>query len=283
MSTLLPQRESLSDAWLDALRHTAAQPRGRAVHVVMTVTGPGSESVEIREHIDTALVAAGEQSVETVANTIFPDALYLSPGYPWGPDLKPEATAALDAAAAALYSRYEDMLPLLRSAPRNRLGTYFSRMISWPGKEPGGTNQLQRRIERVREEFSANRRTNNTLDIDLGADSLEPGAMLPGAQIYSVEDQRTRGFPCLVHIDLTLLDGTLHCAAVYRHHHLITKAYGNLVGLSQLMHFLCEQTGADCGELLVHATLADAEPGHQIKARDLIRQIEAATCPTAAV
>ena len=61
--------------------------------------------------------------------------------------------------------------------------------------------------------------------------------------------------------------GRCTALAVYRHQYLITKAYGNLVGLSRLMHFLCEQTGAECGELVVHATLADAEPGHSAEAK----------------
>jgi hypothetical protein len=147
-------------------------------------------------------------------------------------------------------------------------------MITWPGKEAGGTNQLALRISRIRNEFANGRRTNNTLDIDVGADALiaEPVA---GVQVYAPSDQRTRGFPCLVHVDLTLVDGTLHCLAVYRHQYLITKAYGNLVGLSRLMHFLCEQTGADCGELVVHATLADAEPNHPARPKELVRSLGA--------
>lgn len=74
-------------------------------------------------------------------------------------------------------------------------------------------------------------------------------------------------------IDLTLLDGTLHCTAVYRHRYLIAKAYGNLVGVSDLMHFLCEQTGAECGELVVHATLADARSGQGPKLRALLESM----------
>ena len=171
--------------------------------------------------------------------------------------------------ARDLYQRYEQMLPVLLRFPGNSRGTYFARMISWPGKNSGGTNQLDLRISRIRGEFANRRRTNNTLDIDVGADSLA------GVQVYAPDDKRMRGFPCLVHIDLTLFEGTLHCMAVYRHQYLITKAYGNLVGLSRLMHFLCEQTGADCGELVVHATMADAELRHPAKPRELAQSIGA--------
>ena len=272
MSELLDATKTLSEAWLQALTHTASQRKGRCVHLVMTVENPGSEDEAVRDALDRALDATGTQSVETVAGTIFPKTLYRSPGYPWSPDLEEPAISALNTAAQDLYQRYEQMLPLLLKFPGNSRGTYFARMISWPGKEPGGTNQLDMRISRIRSEFANGRRTNNTLDIDIGADALasEP---LAGAQVYAPGDKRMRGFPCLVHIDLTLFDGTLHCVAVYRHQYLITKAYGNLVGLSRLMHFLCEQTGAECGELVVHATLADAEQSHPARPRELARSI----------
>jgi thymidylate synthase len=74
-------------------------------------------------------------------------------------------------------------------------------------------------------------------------------------------DKRRRGFPCLTHIDFTLHDGRLHCMAVYRHQYLIEKAYGNMLGLSRLLGFVCQQTGYEAGELVVHATMADAQRG----------------------
>lgn len=274
MSALLPTTKTLSEAWHQALTHTVSQRNGRCVHLVMTVESPGLEDEAIREVLDLALDEAEAQSVETVAGTIFPNSLYQSPGFSWSTDLDEQAVQKLDAAAHDLYERYEGILPVLRRVRANNQGTYFSRMITWPGKEPGGTNQLNLRISRIRSEFANGRRTNNTLDIDIGADALE-SEPLAGVQVYSPSDQRIRGFPCLVHIDLTLVDGTLHCMAVYRHQYLITKAYGNLVGLSRLMHFLCEQTGADCGELMVHATLADAEPGHPARPRELAQSIGA--------
>jgi thymidylate synthase len=62
-----------------------------------------------------------------------------------------------------------------------------------------------------------------------------------------------------VHIDLTVFEGRLSMAAVYRHQFLITKAYGNLLGLSRLLGFLAQQSGYAVGELVVHATMADLE------------------------
>lgn len=269
MSELLRATKTLSESWIQALTHTVSKRNGRCVHLVMTIENPGSEDEAVRDALDQALEATGTPGVETVAGTIFPKALYRSPGFSWSSDLGEADVDTLDSAARDLYQRYEQMLPVLLRFPGNSRGTYFSRMISWPGKKSSGTNQLDLRISRIRSELANQRRTNNTLDIDVGADSLA------GVQVFAPSDERMRGFPCLVHIDLTLFEGTLHCMAVYRHQYLITKAYGNLVGLSHLMHFLCEQTGANCGELVVHATMADAELRHSARPRELAQSIGA--------
>jgi hypothetical protein len=259
MSELVPSAASVSEAWLLSLERTSAADDGRRIHVVSTVTEPGTEIGSIRRVVDEALGAVHAQSVDTVAETIFPASLYEDPGGDWSPDLSAPECAALDAAADALYDSYTGMLPLLRTVNANKSGTYFSRMISWPGKEAGGVNQLAARIDRLRSEHAAGRRTHNALDIDVAADALADSEDLRGLQVYAATDRRVRSFPCLTHVDLTLHRGRLHATAVYRHQYLIDKAYGNLLGLSWLMKFLCQQTGYELGELVVHATLADAQ------------------------
>ena len=259
MSELLPAAASVSEAWLLSLERTAETDGGRAVHVVSTVTEPGTEIASIRRVLDNALDAAGAQSVDTVAETIFPASLYPDPERDWSPELPAAERALLDAAAETLYEAYTGMLPLLRTVNANKSGTYFSRMISWPGKEAGGINQLAARIERLRGEQLAGRRTHNALDMDVAADALTDEEDLRGLQVYAAADRRIRSFPCLTHVDLTLYQGRLHATAVYRHQYLFHKAYGNLLGLSWLMQFLCQQTGHELGELVVHATLADTQ------------------------
>jgi hypothetical protein len=264
MSELLPSVRSVSEAWLLSLERTAEAPGGRAVHVISTVTDPGAEIEAVRSVLDDVLKTAGAQSVETVAETIFPASIYPDPGADWSPGLPTGERDRLDRAAEALYTAYSDMLPLLLTAN---------------GKGPGGFNQLAARIERLRGENAAGKRTHNALDMDLGADALaddpnEDGDDLRGIQVYAVTDKRTRAFPCLTHIDLTLHQGQLHAMAVYRHQYLIDKAYGNLLGLSWLMHFLCQQSGFDVGELVVHATFADAQV--RSRALSLCREARAA-------
>jgi hypothetical protein len=252
----MPVVASVSEAWLLGLERVASESDGRLVHLVSTVTEPGAEITPVREVLDAALQAADKYSVDTVAETIFPSSLYPDPGFGWMPGIPTRTETELDSAAEALYSSYCDMLPLLLTSPGNSRGTYFGRMVSWPGKTAGGTNQLADRISVLRSEHRTGHQRNNTLDMDIAADSQEP---LRGVQTYAATDRRRRGFPCLTHVDLTLHDGRLHCLAVYRHQYLVEKAYGNMLGLSAMVQFLCQQSGYASGELVVHATMADAQ------------------------
>lgn len=252
----MPVVASVSEAWVLGLERVVAAPDGRLVHLVSTVTEPGAEIAPVREVLEASLQAAGKHSVDTVAETIFPSSLYSDPGFDWMPGMPAEKQAELDAAAATLYSSYCDMLPLLLTAGGNNRGTYFGRMVSWPGKAAGGPNQLADRVKALRSEHRAGNQRNNTLDMDIAADSEHS---LRGVQIYAATDRRRRGFPCLTHVDLTLHDGRLHCLAVYRHQYFIEKAYGNMLGLSAMLQFLCQQSGYAMGELVVHATMADAQ------------------------
>lgn len=257
MSTYIEPAATASEAWLRTVE-VVVGGGGRLVNVLTTITEPGTENPRIRAVVDRTLDARGRraQSVETVAGTIFPVELYRDVGFAWRPGLDAEAAGALDDAATDLFNSYEVMLPLLLTANGNKGGTYFSRMITWPGKEPGGVNQLADRIRYLRGHRSRGVTTNNASDIAIGG---EADIRDQGLQVYAATDRRQRAFPCLVHVDLTLLSGRLSMLAVYRHQFLLTKAYGNLIGLSNLLMFLAQQTGFDVGEIAVQATLADDE------------------------
>ena len=266
MSTYVAPQPTLSAAWAETLEAVAAAG-GRLVNVLTTVTSPGEEDLGIRALVDGLLIPGARQgttiqSVETVANTIFPTRLYRDVGFPWATTLDSVSCQELDQAATDLYDAYSAMLPILVTADGNHNGTYFGRMVSWPGKAAGGRNQLADRVRYLRIAHELGQGANNLADIAVGGEG-DPEAINDvddlGLQTYSALDRRQRGFPCLVHVDLTLLDGKLSLLAVYRHQYLVTKAYGNLVGLCRLLRFLCQQTGYEVGELAVQATLADDE------------------------
>lgn len=255
--------ERISDAWIQALDKVNSCKGGTATHLMVVVSAPdlGTDPV-VTAVVNRALLGIGSPSVFTVANTLFPAALYNDPGFSWSPGLPPDAEATLDSAATELYGAYLEALPALRRVPANRRGTYFSRMISWPGKTTTGINQLQRRIDALRTDHRQGRGTSNASDIAVAgeSDGANNPSMVGGMlEEYTVTDTRTQGFPCLIHIDISVRGGALSLLAIYRHWHLITRGYGNLIGLARLQQFLCEQTGYKVGELAIVAGHANAE------------------------
>lgn len=262
MSLYIPPQPNVSLAWLETL-DVVSGAGGRAVNVLTTITDPGAvETQGIRDVLDRHLLPAraGIQPVQTVANTIFPQARYRYSGPDFSPSLMAGDLEQLDDAAQRLYEGYGRALPTLLRFHGNKSGTYFSRMISWPGKTSGGRNQLADRIRALRGQHGNS--AYNASDIVIGGEAMDESAepdSLRGVQVYSERDGRVRGFPCMVHIDLTLYEGKLSLIATYRHQYLVTKAYGNLLGLARLHRFLSQQTGFPMGELAVMATLADAE------------------------
>ena len=264
MSRALVPVETLSEAWLTALEAAAEPQSGRLVHLISTVTCPGSEIPSIRQVADEFAKRQNCQPIDEVAETIFPLPFVSQPARRWSPDLSEEQEREVLLREQRLYAMFDESLDVLLTANGNRSGTYFSRMATWPGKQPGGVNQIAERITALRKQVRHGRSAYNAMDIDVAADAvtdLSDEEPLRGLEVYSATDRRNRGFPCLTHIDLTLFEGRLNMTGVYRHQFLVRKAYGNLLGLSWLLQFIAVQGGVDVGELVVHATLADSEVG----------------------
>ena len=261
MSRSIPPAGNISDAWLRVLETVNAEPEGTATNVMTTVENPlEPDDLHVRSVLDSTLTSRDRQQVMTVSNTLFPSAFYADPGFAWTPDLPQDAVDVLDAAAEGLYDTYGEILPALHRVKANQTGTYFSRMVQWPGKTGTGVNQLHDRIRYFRAARHNGQNTHNASDIAVAGDA-ELSAVSAGIQEYAASDRRQIGFPCLVHIDLSAHNGVLALTAVYRHWHLITRGYGNLVGLARLQGFLAQQSGFTVGELVVLAGYANTERG----------------------
>jgi hypothetical protein len=255
MTVYVTPRANIAEAWVDALETAATFKGGVTTGFVVTVTDPLSDpNTAVTGLVGAALSTAKQQRVETIANTLFPRSLYRNSGPGWSPAMKKADVARLDAAAERLYSNYIDMLPTLMSEPTNNRGTYFSRMVTWTGKERGGINQLAKRVEQLRKAHENRQSSQSAADLTLE---------VPGEDVtmmeYAANDNRKISFPCLVHISMTVHEGRLSLTAIYRNWYLITRGFGNLVGLSRLLAFVCDQTGYAPGELVVHATKVNAE------------------------
>jgi hypothetical protein len=260
------QARTISEGWLAAAQVATQAPLGRALHLMISIEQPGAPEAGLVCMLDAMLQRKQAQGVSTVASTLFPANMYADTGLVWHPDISEHDQERLDLAAQDLYEEYCIALPMLCTANGNAHGTYFGRLVSWPGKDSGGYNQLAVRIRQLRDQRRQERSLFNAADLVLDGpaeQAVEDGSFVDATsrtlQIYHSHDERVRAFPCLVHIDISVVDHKLSLLAVYRHWHLITKALGNLIGLSRLQHFLAQQTGYEVGELMVHGTVTTAQ------------------------
>ncbi len=230
---LLIDRPNLSLAWAEAFLAIRAMSGHRLSPLTLSFTGLGDKAVaedaSIRFALDAALLEAGLQKIQTVANTIFPQALWrIAKG-----DRK------------ELYKTYVKNLPdyVAMESSKNQRGLYFGRMVAFDvdhktgdrlahiptGKVDDG-NQLEFIIEHCKP------RTRISM---FQAAIYDPGRdQTPAAQL---------GFPCLQHVTFVpnFHEKTLALNAFYATQQLFVKGYGNYLGLARLGHFVASQTELD--------------------------------------
>lgn len=274
--------QNLSTGWLAALEYLLRCKGGMDTNVIVAIRNIPEEVIAVRSALDAFIDRQKDKKnampVETVANTIFPQSLYL-----------PKSG---ERARRHLYEQYEQAYTVIKRYPPNRRGTYFHRIIAWPGikrnneqLEQAKINQLERVIERLKQGLAQKRVYSSVYEVALSDVEAEQTVNIP--EFSCTEEIRIQsprldtvfaGFPCLSHISLTWNREKLHLSAMYRNQHFIHKAYGNYVGLSRLLCFICQEVGCEPGELVCIATHADAElnMGKQV-IESLIRQCKVAT------
>lgn len=240
----------LSHAWVDALRAVDAVPGRKALHTVVTIEDPVAEDGAIRAEADRLLEYLKFPSVETVANTIFPQQL-----------------AATSRDHEDLVRRYRAIYPELRRRwHANQAGTYFGRLVAYPNAPDTDLyDQLGDIIRKLGREHSRNNAKTALYETSLyevgapedaeSADSASAVIFAPGRDKLPVGK-----FPCLSHCSFQLdREARLHALAHYRSQYLIQRAYGNYLGLGRLLAYLCGQTGLAVGTLTVVAGYAQIE------------------------
>jgi hypothetical protein len=251
----LIERKRLAEAWLGAME-LLLERGGKSFHLDVAFPAAYEAGSAPWEEINGFLIEHKKWDLSTVVNTIFPESLYI-------PELGEEA-------AARLYESYEmSMRVHQRVGKRNDKETYFNRLVSYPVatgsteklsekaremlKEDGSWNQLEFYIERLRTQRQKTRRR-SSYEIGLSHPlDAEMRVQAPG------RDLRTGSFPCLSHVSLTLVDDRVNLNATYRNQYLVTRGFGNYVGLARLTEFIAAECGAQPGEVQVVATGADPE------------------------
>jgi thymidylate synthase len=214
----LPTSRNLSIAWAEVFVKLMDHGVNELAPVLLTVTdldgtGVASERPAIRERLDRALVEHGLQTCHTVANTIFPESLWV-PG---------EADSA-----RRLYERYGSIWPRVRHHHQNRRGVYFRRLTAYQPDGAAGepVNQLQHIIDTYRQ---GNHRRS----------ALQAAVFDPTRDHTNCRQQ---GFPCLQQVAFVPMEDEGLCVTgFYPTQYLFERAYGNYLGLSRLGRFMADQ------------------------------------------
>jgi hypothetical protein len=242
---LFISEKDVSTAWVAALDQLLASG-GDAVNLTVAIADPTAEHEGVRQTLDRFIAERRRathnsvQLVSTVANTLFPSAWYV-----------PERLGV--DAAEHLYELERVARPVSRR--RNRRGTYFGRMVAWPGPNNEEFNQLDQAIRRLRSARERGNKRGHEYEVGLTtpADEIAVPVLVPG------KDRYIQGFPCLSHLSFSLLHGVVSLLAVYRSHDFISRGYGNYLGLGRVLHFVAQESGFPTGELTCVSASATAE------------------------
>jgi hypothetical protein len=257
--------DDIARAWLDTVLDVYTAPDHKAFHTVTRVRGVSADGEpRIYQAAEDLLQHFDLPPLNTVANTIFPAGLARR-----APDI------------VELTRRYEELYPQLRRLEpiRNRDGTYFHRLIAYPGPN-GPVNQLARVITNLTRELSSEspKRARFETSLEIPGNSNEPGpdgdaCGLGGSDATPVfaagRDNQLMGFPCLSFLSFQHDRTYLHAAAHYRSQYLMQRGLGNYLGIARLIRYIADQVGLEPGRLTVITGQAYADNLRKINVAEL--------------
>jgi thymidylate synthase len=226
-----------TQGWL--LAATAVQDHGgEAYNVVIDIADPLLETqadIAIIEEVDRFLRSHHANSLNGVANTIFPQSTFDR----HGPD--------------AFYGVYRDrVFPRIKRTTRD-WGRYFDRLTRWKkvqGNQIRLINPLDDLIRFMREQISSSRTYRNVYEMT---------AFDPARDAGKISNRQ-----CLSFLSFKLdHDNRLMVTVMYRNHHYIARGLGNFIGVGRLQRFVADQSGAKMGSLTCVSTHAEIDHGRE--------------------
>ncbi len=219
---LLIEDRNLSYAWARVFLHIIENP-GKEISPLLIsihgfIDGIPHEDQTIRKALDNSLIARQEQTVHTVANTIFPLAYWR----------KYDRQQLFDTYMKNL-SRIKRLKP-----HKNRRGLYFERLIAFDSNYKNSDAQKINQLEHIISEYNSRSRVRK---------SMFQASIFDPARDHVRQAQL--GFPCLQHVSFVPNNNkkTLTLNAFYATQKLFDKAYGNYLGLCRLGNFMAHEMG----------------------------------------
>lgn len=265
------EAKSCARAWAAACASIIGT-KNEGYNVVIDVADPVRHDKNDNQAItlvDGFLRRHDQNPVVTVANTIFPQALYEAHGSP---------------AFYEVYHRDFDRF----SHESKMWGQYFDRMTRWRTADGKVINPLQDLVAKLKGNETKNQRYKAVSELAVAgppsdnAGTPDDGMADGDLTIYTPasDRKRSRGGPCLSHLSFKRHpEHGILLTAVYRNHFYVTRLLGNLIGLGQLQAFVAKEAGGlGVGSLTVVSTHAEmgADGGWGItQAKELVKRVVA--------
>jgi thymidylate synthase len=247
--------DSITGAWQKALGALASFGRSDIPLFCVTIEGFSGrlppENTAVRAIIESFMNEHALKSVQTTANTLFPNSL-------WN-----EAECR-----QRLYQRYFSILPRLRRRPLNHYGIYFERMTAygWDPKKPETLHSAVNQLESIITFFLSGNHRRSALQLAI----LDPKKDLV--------NQPRRGFPCLQQVSFSP-DGDTgwSITGYYATQYVMDRGYGNYLGLARLGDYVAHSVGRKLTRINCVANVASLGVGATIdEIRGLLCAMEGA-------
>jgi len=179
----------------------------------------------------------GSDDINDVINTIFPFKTY-------------ERNTFLN--REMFYHHYRSIyMKGKRIRARQSWGTYFQRLLNYSKhySDLEAVNQLENAIVAL----SQNRVRRNSIVFHLSSSNLDSNTRILGGPCWQFGE-----------VLWSRDNNTIDFLVVYRNHDYFNKTLGNLIGLSKLLDFLCNESGRLPGKLIVHSANAYYDCNHNV-------------------
>lgn len=206
-------------AWRDVCRYIIQY--GNGFNLLVQIDSPlVYTQAQLTEIVNSGIIT--KKKIDDVVNTLFPVKLH---------------ARSLTLTNSQFYDLHERIYlrgKTMHSRNRSMWGNYFLRFTKFG---INGRNQLQPIIDAIK-----NRANNQAACYIMHVSSVD-------------YDNNTRviGNPCLQYVQFGVHDNSLNLTAVYRNHDFLNKALGNYIGLSELLKFVCDETGSTMGGVTCHS------------------------------
>jgi hypothetical protein len=242
----IPTQPDCATAWLEAVKAVEALKHHHQAHnVLIDVVDPIANTTLANPIVRRVneFLEQREKSVETIANTIFPAALYRLHGHP-----------------KFIEVFHTQVLPKVAKNSKWS-GYYFERMTSPPNPLATQVERLGKKSIKALHKFEL-----SLFDPERDVDDSPYGGQCLSFLSFHVVPGTPR---------------TLLLTAQYRNHYYIEKLLGNLIGLGRLMQFVAAEAKCKVGSLTVLSTHAEIELPEPCKRQDIADLIEACSAASA--